>query len=113
MKDFINNSLWADELKLAITVTDIDNVILYMNEKSKRSYPNSHVGDNLADCHKQSSMDKIDRMIKNDVSNTYTVTRNNLKKLIHHTPWYKDGKTAGIIEFAIEIPEDIQHFDRD
>jgi len=113
MNELINNTIWADELKLAITVTDIDNVILYMNEKSKRSYPNTHTGDNLAECHKQSSMDKLDSYKMNDVSNTYTVTKKGFKKLIHHTPWYKDGKTAGIIEFAIEIPEDIPHFDRD
>jgi hypothetical protein len=52
-------------------------------------------------------------LLNTDESNTYTVTKNNVKKLIHHTPWYVDGKIAGILELSIEIPANIPHFDRD
>jgi len=109
----MDNILWANELNLAITVTDINDTIIYMNEKSGLSYPNSRIGDNLAGCHKQSSMNKIDNFKKDDISNTYTVSRNGVKKFIHQTPWYKDGVIAGIVEFSIEIPSDLPHIDRD
>ena len=106
-------ALWADELHLAITVSDMDDTIMYMNEKAKRAYPNAKVGDQLASCHKQVSMDKIDAFKKKDVSNIYTVQRNGIRKFIHQTPWYKDGIVAGLVEFSIEIPTDISHIDRD
>ena len=109
----LDGALWADELPWAITVADMDDTIVYMNEKSKLTYPNAKAGDQLAGCHKQMSMDKIDTFKKKNVSNTYTVTRNGIKKLILQTPWYKDGIVAGLVEFSIEVPAEIPHIDRD
>ena len=106
-------NLWANELKLAITVADINDNIIYMNEKSKLTFPNSKIGDNLASCHKQISMDKVRKFKESDISNTYTIKKNGIKKLIHQTPWYKDGNIAGLVEFSIEIPNELPHFDRD
>jgi len=111
--DILDGAFWANELQFAITVTDINDTIIYMNKKSKRSYPNAKIGDNLAGCHKQISMDKVEEFKKNDVSNTYTVQKNGIKKLIHQTPWYKNGKIAGLAEFSIEIPFEIPHIIRD
>ena len=109
----LDDVLWANELQLAITVADINDTIVYMNEKSKLAYPNSKVGDQLAGCHKQVSMEKIDTFKTKKVSNTYTVQRNGIRKFIHQTPWYKDGIVVGLVEFSIEIPTDIPHIDRD
>ena len=107
------DALWADELPLAITIADINDIIIYMNKKSKLAYPNSKIGDCLTSCHKQVSMDKIETFKKKNVSNTYTVQRNGIRKLIHQTPWYKDGIVAGLVEFSIEISAEIPHIDRD
>jgi transcriptional regulator with PAS, ATPase and Fis domain len=108
-----DNTLWANELKLAITVADTNDNIIYMNEKSKLVFPDAKIGDNLASCHKQSSMEKINKFKSSDISNTYTVEKNGIKKFIHQTPWYKDGKIAGLVEFSIEIPNDLPHIVRD
>ena len=108
-----DGAFWENELSLAITVTDINDTILYMNEKSKLTYPNVNIGDHLAGCHKQVSMDKIDSFKKKDITNNYTVQKNGIRKFIHQTPWYKNGIVAGLVEFAIEIPADIPHIDRD
>ena len=112
-KPLIDCTLWANELPLAITVADINDTIIYMNERSKLAYPNSKAGDRLAGCHKQISMDKMETFKKKDVSNTYTVQRHGIRKFIHQTPWYQDGLVAGLVEFSIEIPADMLHIDRD
>ena len=112
-KIHIDNTLWVRELNMAITVTDMNDTIVYMNEKSKLSYPNSEIGNNLAGCHKQTSMDKIGTFKKENTSNTYTVSKKGIKKFIHQTPWYKDGVIAGLVEFSIEIPAEVPHLNRD
>jgi len=45
-------------------------------------------------------------------SNTYTVEKNGVKKLIYQTPWFEDGKVAGMVEFSIVLPTEIPHYVR-
>ncbi|MFC1839726.1 hypothetical protein ACFL1N_09110, partial [Thermodesulfobacteriota bacterium] len=52
------------------------------------------------------------QVLTENKSNTYTVTKNNKKKLIHQTPWHKDGKVMGLIEFSIDLPEEIPDHQR-
>ncbi len=35
---------------------------------------------------------------------------NGKKKLIHQAPWYMDGNYVGLVEIAIVLPENMQHF---
>ena len=45
-------------------------------------------------------------------TNTYSISKNGLKKIIHQTPWRRDGKIAGLVEFSIVLPADMPHYDR-
>ena len=44
--------------------------------------------------------------------NIYTIEKRGKKKLIYQAPWYADGKYAGFVELALEIPETLPHFVR-
>ena len=53
-------------------------------------------------------------MVKDNVSNVYTISKKGKKKLIYQTPWYEDDKNvpAGLVEFSIILPENMPHYDR-
>ena len=105
-------SEWSDNLDFAITITDVDNNIVYMNNVSKKTFPTSVIGDNLDACHSQNSNDIIASLIKNKASNTYSVQKNNITKLIHQTPWYINDEVAGLVEVSIVLPDNMQHHNR-
>jgi len=45
-------------------------------------------------------------------TNVYTIEKAGIKKMIYQTPWYQNGKVAGLVEISIEIPFDMPHFIR-
>lgn len=100
-----------NELDTAITVCNIDGIILFMNEKACKTFKKyggrDLIGKNIFDYHNSNSCDIIKKLLKEDRSNTYTITKNNMKKLIHQTTWHHDGKVMGLIEFSVELPEDM------
>jgi transcriptional regulator with PAS, ATPase and Fis domain len=106
-------SKWANALDFAITICDVDGKILYMNEKSQQVFDRwggkNLMGKCLFACHSESSVKMIKEMISQNKANTYTIEKNGVKKLIHQTPWYKDGSVAGIVEISIELPENMPH----
>lgn len=103
---------WAKELNCAVTVCDTEGNILYMNDKSMATFGGDLTGRNLQACHKPASWEHIKQMIATGGSNTYTISKQGQKKIIHQTPWYKDGQVGGMVEFSIVIPEEIPHFVR-
>lgn len=110
-------SEWTKELGVAVTVCDADGVILYMNNKSVRTFEKSGgyalVGKSLYDCHNPQSKVIIRELLSSGRSNTYTIEKAGLKKLIHQTPWFTNGKIAGLVELSIELPDEMPHFVRD
>ena len=83
---------WGDTLKTcAITVCDLDGVVTYQNARSREI---------------------INRLIANGENNTYTIQKGPLRKLIYQTPWYESGDVAGLVEFSLEIPEEMPHYVR-
>ena len=47
-------------------------------------------------------------------SNTYQIIRHGKHKLLHQTPWYdEEGNVAGLIELAIDLPNEMPVFNRD
>ena len=107
---------WKDELPVAITVCDTKGTILEMNKKSAESFSKEGgyemIGKNLFDCHLQSSVSKINELIKEDRTNIYTIEKNGVKKLIYQSPWYENGRLKGLVELTFEIPPDMPHFIR-
>lgn len=105
---------WAKELNCAVTVCDIEGTILYMNDKSKATFSGRGdlIGKNLKDCHQVSSWEKIQTMLREGSSNSYTIHKKGVKKLIYQTPWYENGAIGGLVELSIVIPEEMPHYER-
>jgi DUF438 domain-containing protein len=49
---------WAEQMDCAVTVCDKDGIIIYMNEKSRKTFEKygNLIGKNLMDCHNPSSI---------------------------------------------------------
>ena len=105
---------WADELDCAVTICDAEGKILYMNNKSRETF--ARHGDiirhSLFDYHPAHAIEKIRHMLATGESNSYTISKLGKKKIIHQTPWRRDGKISGLVEFSIVIPEEMPHYVR-
>ncbi len=107
---------WQKEFCAAITVSDKDNKIIYMNDKSLKVFEEDGgaklIGSDLFDCHNAQSNEKIKEIINTQKPNVYTIEKNGKKKLIYQTPWFSNGEYNGLVELSIEIPFDMPHFKR-
>jgi transcriptional regulator with PAS, ATPase and Fis domain len=107
---------WVDGFPGAVTVCDMDGIILEMNERSKATFAKDGggelVGKSLMDCHPPAARAKIEAMMASGETNAYTIEKNGKHKLIYQTPWFQDGKRMGLVEISLEIPEKMPHFKR-
>ena len=108
---------WIKEFPAAITVCDLEGIILEMNDKSVEVFADDGglalIGKNILDCHPQPARSKLEKMMRSRTENTYTIEKKGVKKLIHQAPWYKAGAYAGFVEISLEIPFELSHFVRD
>jgi transcriptional regulator with PAS, ATPase and Fis domain len=108
---------WLDGIGAAITVCDFDGIIVYMNAQSVRNFEEhggkALLGKSIYDCHQEASRVTIRRMLKDLTSNTYTIEKKGIKKLVWQTPWIEQGVCKGLVEAVIPIPFDMPHFVRD
>jgi len=107
---------WQDEFPSNIIVCDKDGVILYMNKQAQKAYKKDGgaklIGKNLLDCHPEPAKTKLKKLLHSGKTNSYTIEKNGIKKFIHQSPWFENGKLKGLVEFGIEIPFDMLHFKR-
>lgn len=107
---------YFDEIPAAVTVCDTDGIILYMNNKSISTFKKDGgadlVGKSLFDCHPGASKEKLRALLESQKTNTYTIEKNGVHKMIYQTSWFEDGKFRGLIEFSFEIPAEMPHFIR-
>lgn len=107
---------WVREFPGAITVCDPEGVILAMNAKAVEAFRKEGgealVGRNVLDCHPEPSRTKLKGLFESQQANVYTIEKNGIRKLIYQSPWYSEGKYAGLIELALEIPAQMPHFVR-
>jgi len=107
---------WVKESSVAVTVCDRNGIILEMNEKSCRTFEKyggvNLVGSNLLDCHPEPAKSKLAAMLKNPAVRSYSIEKQDIKKLIHQMPWYDKGVYMGFVELSIEIPLDMPNFVR-
>lgn len=107
---------WARNLNCAVTVSDINGIIIYMNEKSGKTFEKwgglDLIGKSLNGCHNPKSQETIKNLMETAGTNVYTIEKAGVKKLIYQTPWYQDGKVAGLVELSLEIPFELPHFVR-
>lgn len=105
---------WAEQMHCAVTVCDTEGKILYMNEKSRATFAKhgNLIGQNLFKCHSPESQAKIRQLMATDGTNSYTIEKNGVKKMIYQTTWKCDGKVAGLVEISMEIPGEMPHYIR-
>ena len=70
------------------------------------------VGTNAINCHKGPSLSKVKNLYEKPSLNVYTITKNGKKKMIYQTPFFVDGKSSGLVEISLPLPEDMPHYDR-
>ncbi len=104
---------WIMGLDFAITICNLEGEIVYMNSKSQEVFAKwgggNLIGKSLFNCHSPKSVDTIKRLMSEGKSNTYTIEKGGIKKLIHQTPWYNEGKVAGMVELSIVLPDEMPH----
>jgi transcriptional regulator with PAS, ATPase and Fis domain len=107
---------WLEGIDVAVTVCDREGIIVHMNDKAVRTFAadggRALLGKNLWDCHPEPAREKIRRMLETQASNSYTIEKNGVKKLIYQTPWYENGACRGLVEFSLVIPASLPHFVR-
>lgn len=107
---------WFNGLPYAITVCDLQGIILEMNQKAVDSFQKyggaALIGKNLLDCHSEPSRSKLLRLLESGERNIYTTEKDGIRKLICQTPWFKNDQRCGMVEMSIEMPRDIPHFQR-
>jgi transcriptional regulator with PAS, ATPase and Fis domain len=105
---------WAEEMNCAVTVCNTDGVIIYMNEKSRKTFEKrgSLIGKNIMDCHNERSITIIKKLLDTGGTNSYTIEKEGQKKMIYQTAWKQNGVVAGLVEISMVIPEEIPHYIR-
>lgn len=104
---------WVEGFCGAVTVCDKEGIILYMNDKAVVTFAKyggrELIGQNLLDCHPEPARSKLRVMMEEKRTNVYTIEKNGVKKLIHQSPWFRDGEYQGFVELSLEIPFDLSH----
>jgi len=105
---------WLDEDEAAITICDLNGIILYMNERSRKSFTKYEdsgvtIGSSLIECHPEPSRTKLRSMLEFPQTNVYTIEKRGIKKLIRQSPWFRDGIFSGVVEISFIIPEEMAH----
>lgn len=105
---------WAEELPVAITVTDKSGKIIEMNDMSATTFAkyggHKLMGTNIRDIHSEQAYRKIMKIVESQTANSYTIEKNGITKMVYQTLWYQNGKYAGLIEFSMVIPRGMPHF---
>lgn len=103
-------------IPVAITVSDKEGKIVYMNDKSTKVFEKQGgkalLNTNMFDCHSVISQEKIKNMMSDNSTNAYTIEKNGIRKMIFQTPWYMNNEVNGMVEFSFEIPIEMPHFKR-
>lgn len=105
---------WAEQMNCAVTVCDAECRIIYMNAKSRATFAKHGdlIGKSLIDCHSPRSQAIIRDLLATGGSNSYTIEKHGIRKMIYQTAWRRDGKVAGLVELSMEIPQDMPHYVR-
>lgn len=105
---------WAKEMNCAVTVCDKEGVIIYMNDKAKETFAKHGdlVGKSLIPCHNDNSRAIIANLLETGGTNSYTIQKNGMKKMIYQTAWRENGEVAGLVEISMVIPEEMPHYIR-
>lgn len=103
---------WFEEYPSPITVCDTDGIIVAMNQASRLNFEKrgggALVGTSLFDCHPETANQKIRKMLQKETPHTYILENKGRRRLVHQSPWYNDGKLAGLVETIVDISTEIE-----
>ncbi|OHD81104.1 MAG: hypothetical protein A3J97_17260 [Spirochaetes bacterium RIFOXYC1_FULL_54_7] len=108
---------WVRAFPGAVTVSDLDHRIIYLNDKAAATWAGrggkALLGTDLMACHNERSRSIIDRLLTEGGTNIYTIEKQGQKKLIYQTAW-KDvsGQVAGLVELSLILPMELPHYIR-
>jgi transcriptional regulator with PAS, ATPase and Fis domain len=107
---------WMNGIDAAVTVCDREGTIIFMNERSARTFAadggKALLGKKLWDCHPEAAREKIRRLMAAGTGNSYTIEKNGVRKMVHQAPWRENGELAGLVEISLVVPRDLPHFVR-
>ncbi len=111
------NKAWFDKINIGITISDLTGNIIYMNEKSadiwNKSGGKELLGQSLFNCHPEPASALLEKLLVQQLTNCYTIEKNDQKKLIYQTPLCDDaGQYVAYVELSIELPMDMDNFTR-
>jgi len=110
------NADWIEEAPFAATRCDTQGLIVAMNAKARTTFAKDGgadlIGKSLLDCHPPAARAKLETLLATQGTNSYTIEKNGVHKMIHQAPWFKDGVYAGLCELSIVIPAELAHFKR-
>ncbi len=88
-------------------------MLLELNDKAaatlEKDGGRSLIGKNILDCHPEDARAKTQALLSSQTKNVYTIEKNGVRKLIFQSPWYRNGKFAGLVELSLEIPSELPH----
>lgn len=106
-----------DEFEGAVTICDLEGIITYMNNRSQEQFLKyggiDLVGTNLLDCHPEPSRTKLIGLLKSQGTNTYTIEKRGIKKIIHQSPFFENGLYCGMVEISFVLPNILPHYIRE
>lgn len=105
---------WSKEMNCAVTVCDKEGVVLYMNDKAKKTFARHGdlIGKSLIPCHNERSRAIITDLLASGGTNVYTIQKNGVRKMIYQTVWKENGIVAGLVEISMLIPDEMPHYVR-
>ena len=105
---------WAKELNCSIIVCDKNGIIVYMNDRAVEQYKRhgNLIGKCLFECHNERSMGIIRNLLAEGGTNSYTIEKNGVHKMIFQSAWKENGEVAGLCEFSMIIPAELPHYIR-
>ena len=105
--------LWVKEFPGPVIVSDAGGIMVEMNDKAVEWFADKGgkglLGKSLFDVHSETSQGKIRRQLETKKANVYTIERDGVRRLVYQSPWYCDGKFAGLVELLLEVPAEIPH----
>lgn len=108
---------WLDGMAVSVVACDTAGVCTYMNERACQTFAKDGgralVGRSLIDCHPEPARSRLLDMLRVPCANSYTVEKGGKKKLVHQTPFFRDGVFTGVVEIVLEVPAVLPHFVRD
>ncbi len=108
---------WVTSFPGAVTVSDLEHRIIYMNDKSATVYAKEGgralIGKEMMSCHNDRSKGMLENLLSTGGQNVYTIEKAGQRKLIYQSAWRDEaGQVAGLVELSMVLPDNMPHFVR-